>query len=226
MARTVKNADARQTEILDTAQIFFYTKGYDNTAVRDIINDIGIAKGTFYHHFNSKEELLDALIDRLMEQALAILEPILDDNQLTALEKLHLFFGEVGNLKIENESFIRTLLPILYEDSNILMREKAKQSAFNMYTPLYNQIIQQGIAEGVFTVQYPNEMGGIIFQTMYFMSETLGRLLIENENKQPWSSIQKKIDAYNTTLDNMLGAAPGSIQLFDFEPFQYWFERP
>lgn len=225
MVRVVKSADVRQAEILETAQLLFYTKGYEKTAVRDIIDEIGIAKGTFYHHFNSKEELLDALVSRLLDQATAILEPILVDDQLSALEKLHLFFGAVGNLKLENETFIRTLLPIWYEDSNMLMREKTKLSTLNMYAPLYGQIIQQGIDEDVFCVQHPNEAGGIVFQTMYFMSETLARLLINAENKPDWASVREKIVAYNATLDSLLGAAPGSIQLFDFEPFRHWFEK-
>lgn len=225
MVRIVKSADVRQTEILDTAQMLFYTKGYDKTAVRDIIDDIGIAKGTFYHHFNSKEELLDALISRLLEQSLLILEPILTDDQLTALEKLHMFFGEVGNLKLENEAFIRTLLPIWYEDSNILMREKMKQYSLELFAPLYDQIVQQGIEEGVFTVAQPAEMGSIVFQTMYFMGETLARLLINNEDDKPWADVKIKIESYNSALDSLLNAAPGSIHLFEFEPYRHWFKK-
>jgi AcrR family transcriptional regulator len=225
MVRIVKSADVRQTEILDTAQILFYTKGYDKTAVRDIIDEIGIAKGTFYHHFNSKEELLDALIVRLLAQSLTIVEAILADEQLTALEKLHSFFGEVGNLKLENETLIRTLLPIWYADSNVIMREKMKQYSLDLFAPLYNQIIQQGIEEDVFSVQYPEEMGSIVFQTMYFMGETLARLLINVEDNLPWAVVQHKINAYNSALDSLLNAPSGSIQLFDFEPFRHWFEK-
>lgn len=225
MVRIVKSAEDRRAEILDTAQMLFYSKGYEKTAVRDIIDEIGIAKGTFYHHFNAKEDLLDALINRLLDQALLILKPILEDEQLTALEKLHLFFAEVGNLKLENETFIRTLLPIWYADSNLILREKTKRATYSSYIPFYNQIIQQGVAEGVFHVQYPNEVGGIIFQTMYFMSDTLARLLLDPENPQPWSEIQHKINAYNAALDRLLGAEAGSVQLYDFEPFRHWFEQ-
>lgn len=225
MVRIVKSADARQTEILDTAQMLFYTKGYDKTAVRDIIDEIGIAKGTFYHHYNSKEELLDALIARLMEQSLTILEPILADEQLTALEKLHSFFNEVSNLKMENEALIRTLLPTWYADSNVIMREKMKQYSLNMFGPLYDQIVQQGIEEGVFTVEHPTEMGSIVFQTMYFMSETLAKLLINDEDDKPWADVKNKIESYNSALDSLLNAKPGSIQLFEFEPFRHWFEK-
>jgi len=225
MVRIVKSADVRQAEILDTSQMLFYTKGYDNTSIRDIIDQIGIAKGTFYHHFNSKEELLDALIARLMEQSLTILEPILADEQLTALEKLHSFFNEVSNLKMENEALIRTLLPTWYADSNVIMREKMKHYSLDIFAPLYDQIVQQGIEEGVFTAEHPAEMGSIVFQTMYFMSETLAKLLINPDNNQPWADVKNKIESYNSALDSLLNAEPGSIQLFEFEPFEHWFKK-
>lgn len=226
MSRTVKSADARQNEILDTAQTLFYTKGYENTSVRDIIDDIGIAKGTFYHHYNSKEELLDALIIRLLDQSLLILEPIMADEQLTALKKLHKFFDEISNFKIENEGFIRSLLPIWYADSNVLLREKMKQFSLDMFGPLYAQIVQQGVEEGAFSVEYPEVMGTVFFQTMYFMSETLAKVLINAEAKQKfsWDEVKYKTEAYNSALESLLNATPGSIRLYDFEPFKYWFD--
>jgi TetR/AcrR family transcriptional regulator, transcriptional repressor for nem operon len=225
MVRIVKSADVRQAEILDTAQLLFYTKGYDNTSVRDIIDEVGIAKGTFYHHFNAKEELLDALIVRLLEQSLTILEPILADEQLTALEKLHSFFNEVSNLKMENEALIRTLISTWYDDSNVIMREKIKQRSLDMFAPLYAQIVQQGIEEGVFTVEYPKEMGGIVFLTMYFMGETLAKLMINDEKIKSWPIVEHKLVAYNSALESLLNAPTGSIQLFEFEPFRHWFEK-
>ena len=68
MTRIVKDAAVRRTEILDTAQYLCYSKGYERTSVQDIIDEIGIAKGTFYHYFRSKQDLLDALVDRIADQ--------------------------------------------------------------------------------------------------------------------------------------------------------------
>ena len=73
MARTVKEPDIRRNEILDVAQQFFYTKGYEQTSVQDIIDQVGIAKGTFYHYFGSKVELLDELIERMTDQVLSLI---------------------------------------------------------------------------------------------------------------------------------------------------------
>jgi len=224
MARIVKDADVRQNEILDTAQMLFYTKGYEKTAVRDIIDEVGIAKGTFYHHFNSKAELLDALIIRLLDQSMLLLEPILADENLTALEKLHSFFGQVSNLKIENETLMRTLMPIWYQDDNTLMREKMNRVSQERMTPLFSQIVQQGIQEGIFRAAYPAEISAIVLQTLMTMGDTLVRLLLSTKDRPAWESIQQKIDAYNDSLARLLGAESRSIQLFNLDPFQHWFK--
>lgn len=62
--RIIKEADIRKNEILDAAGILFTEKGYENTSVTDIMNAVGIAKGTLYHHYKSKEDILNALIKR------------------------------------------------------------------------------------------------------------------------------------------------------------------
>ena len=69
MARVVKKAEVRQDELLDVAQGMFLTQGYDNTSVQAIIDAVGIAKGTFYHHYPSKAAVLDALIVRMTAKA-------------------------------------------------------------------------------------------------------------------------------------------------------------
>ena len=68
MARIVKEADERRNEILDAAETLFTEKGYSKTTIIDILNQVGIAKGTFYYYFKSKEEVMDAIIERFIEQ--------------------------------------------------------------------------------------------------------------------------------------------------------------
>ena len=69
--RIVKEATERKNEILDAAAVLFMKKGFDNTSTNDILEAVGIARGTLYHHFKSKEEVMDALIDRQMEKILS-----------------------------------------------------------------------------------------------------------------------------------------------------------
>ena len=66
--RTYKSAPKRRTEILDAAQKLFTAKGFQATSMEDILNEVGIAKGTLYYHFASKEEILRGLISRTTAQ--------------------------------------------------------------------------------------------------------------------------------------------------------------
>ena len=63
--RVVKEAKERRNEILDVAERLFATKGFDNTSTNDILDEVGIARGTLYYHFKSKEDILDAMIERI-----------------------------------------------------------------------------------------------------------------------------------------------------------------
>lgn len=74
--RISKEHDVRRNEILDKAESLFEVKGYNKTTVNDILREVNIAKGTFYYYFKSKEEVLDAVIDRYLEIALERAEDV------------------------------------------------------------------------------------------------------------------------------------------------------
>ena len=69
--RVVKTSEERKNEILDVAEQLFAEKGFDNASTNDIINKIGIARGTLYHHFSSKEEILDAIVERMTREGIS-----------------------------------------------------------------------------------------------------------------------------------------------------------
>src|SRR4026209_3026106 len=95
MTRVVKEYAVRRDEILDAAQRIIYTKGYEQLTIQDILDSLQIAKGTFYHYFDSKRALLEALIERMMDQLVQLVTPIVDDLNLSALDKFQRFFATV-----------------------------------------------------------------------------------------------------------------------------------
>ena len=86
--RIVKSADERKGEILDVAEQLFAEKGFDNASTNDIIKKIGIARGTLYHHFKSKEEILDAIVERMMNDSIARARAIIKDKTIPIFERL------------------------------------------------------------------------------------------------------------------------------------------
>ena len=88
MMRIVKEAAERRNEILDVAERLFCTKGYDQTSTNDILSEIGIARGTLYYHFSSKEDILDAMIDRILDEIVRRASRIALDESVPVLERM------------------------------------------------------------------------------------------------------------------------------------------
>ena len=223
MTRVVKQADVRRNEILDAAQYFFYTTGYEQTSVQDIIDQVGIAKGTFYHHFASKQDVLDALIERITVQTRQVLEPIVADDQLDAIEKFNRFFTGAGDFKLENKDALMAIWQALYDSNNALMREKTRAKSLQEFSPLLARIIRQGLVEGCFTNPDPEMSARVVLQIGGDMSLALAQLFLQEETTS-LEKIRRTAAAYEEAIARVLGAPSGSIQIAPVENFRHWFE--
>ena len=96
MARMIKREeyDLRRNNIIEAAGRLVYTKGYEQMSIQDILDDVHISKGAFYHYFSSKQALLEALIEQMALQVIQLLVPIIQDDRLPAPEKLQLSHRE------------------------------------------------------------------------------------------------------------------------------------
>jgi AcrR family transcriptional regulator len=218
VARVVKEAELRRNEILDAAQHLFYSKGYDETSIQEIIDAVGIAKGTFYHHFESKQELLDNLIDRMFSHVLAPLEVMVDEGTDNAIEKLQKLYLDIGIWKTENKEFFYDLVKAFHRPENLTLRYAARNEAYKRMTPLLTRIIQQGIDEGLFNTDYPEEIGKVILGMGTDLSHQTGELLLQvSENPQAAGEIERVLDLAEDSTERLLGTSKGALTLFDKE---------
>src|SRR6266704_2247415 len=162
MARIVKEHAVRRNEILDVAQRLIYTKGYEQMTIQDILDNLQISKGAFYHYFDSKQTLLEAIIERMQQEVEQILLPIVQDPQLPALEKLHRFFATVSSWKAARKDFFLALLRVWYRDDNAIVRQKLRTTGTTWLAPWLSAIIHQGVEEGVLTTSYPDWVGEVV----------------------------------------------------------------
>src|SRR6266496_2190143 len=118
MARTVNEKEyaLKRNQILDVTQRLVYTKGYEQMAIQDILDELQISKGAFYHYFDSKPALLEALIERMQQEALRLLNPIVEDPHLPALEKLQRFFDTAVQWKTARKALMIELTRVGYAD--------------------------------------------------------------------------------------------------------------
>ena len=152
MNRTVKTHEDRKREILDTANELIDENGYEDTTIEMIINKIGIAKGTFYHYFRSKDDLLNNLVDELIEEVTQRIKEITDrdENAITKMFALSTYFR---TLAIGRERFS----DYLHEEKNAHIHMKIEQRVTPPLADCYTKLIEQGNEEGLFNARFPRE---------------------------------------------------------------------
>ena len=145
-----KEFDVKRNEIVDCAERLFISRGYELTTVNAILKEVGIAKGTFYYYFASKEEVMDAVIMKIVEEDWAYAKKILATKQMTAFEKL------MACLFVQPKSENRkVMIEQLYEANNAIMKQRALQRTLEVVCPVYAQMVQEGTLQGEFSSSHP-----------------------------------------------------------------------
>lgn len=212
MARISKEYDERLNELLDTAQQLFFQKGYHNTSVNDIIEAVGIAKGTFYHYFKTKDELLDRLVERFANQFQVEIDNVFERGDLDAMGKFNALMDLGRAIKTKNLDLMKMLIKAMYNEDNLILRYKILRSRVKMMIPKFAGIIEQGKAEGTFSVDYPLEVSELLYTMGLNVNESVGELLLSlPDNPDNMDKIDRKLHAYERAIERILGIRENSF---------------
>lgn len=226
MARIVKEEEytARRNEILDAGLQLVYSKGYDKMTIQDILDQLQISKGAFYHYFDSKVDVLEAVIERMAtEQVEPVFLSIVQNPHLSALEKLHHYFDMSTRWKTSKRAFVTELVKVWYSDENALARQKMLARTVEHMGPFFIEIIKQGVQEGVFTTPYPEIASQVMINLIYDLAYESGQMFIAEDVKDNLRQIDSLYAAYSDVLERVLGAPKGSIQFMTAEALKIWF---
>lgn len=199
--RIVKEAEERKNEILDVAERLFGTKGFDSTSTNDILNEIGIARGTLYYHFKSKEDILDAMIDRMTKRMVGKAKEVVNRKEVPVLQRLTMM---ILTLNVNDSNLNREILQQVHKPQNALMHQKMQERLMNGINPLMTDLIQEGIAQGICRTDYPEE---VVAMTFLYANTAFDDLMEYSEEEA-----QRKIEAFIYNLERLLEMKQGSMR--------------
>jgi len=202
MPRIVKKADDRKREIIGAARDLFREKGHENLTMQELMDKLNIAKGTIYHHFGSKNDLLEAVVEDLIDEELQRKKELIESRhfkKLNALEKMKQFVTQ-DTLAEDNENILESL----HHPENAEMHAKQLGRYILKLAPLFAAIIEEGCGEGVFKTRHPLECAEFMLSGFQFLTD-LGFY--------PWTEDQlaRRINAFSFVIEDMLGAPEGSF---------------
>ncbi len=202
MPRISKKPDERKNELIETALTLFLEKGYENTAVSDIVKQIGIAQGTFYYHFKSKAEILEAMINKYLtyvEKEMLTLFNSHNDNMIHCLNKTINTFYEMVNRNQE-------LLDYIHHESNAVLHDKLVKLTMEKLIPVLTKMVEKGVIIKQFSVHYPIETVEIILSAIFWQFHQPG---IQKDKKR----LKRIKISLEHLLDRVLGVEDHTFTL-------------
>ncbi|GIX56351.1 TetR/AcrR family transcriptional regulator [Bacillus paranthracis] len=199
--RIVKEYEERRKEILETAERLFLTKGYTKTTVNDILKEIGIAKGTFYHYFKSKEEVMDEIIMRIIKEDVAKAKVIVSNPNIPVLEKL---FRVLMEQSPKSGDIKDKMIEQFHQPNNAEMHQKSLVQSIIHLSPVLTEILEQGIEEGIFSTSYPQETIELLLSSAQ---------VIFDDGLFQWKpeEMMRRVKAYIKMMEVSVGAKEGSF---------------
>jgi AcrR family transcriptional regulator len=226
MARTIKPEEhqEKRTQILDAAQQLIYTKGYEQLTIQDLLDQLRISKGAFYHYFASKQDLLEAIVERLGAEGELLFAGIIRSPELPPLARLQQFFDASGRWKTERKEFLLALLRVWYTDDNALVRAHVEATMRQRIAPLLGVLIHEGVQEGVLDARHPDEAAAVVLALLTSLGNTFAQLILSDlPRPAALGQAERLTTAYNDALERVLGAPSGSLHLLDEPTIRAWF---
>jgi len=200
MARTSKNPDDRKLEIIDTAERLFRENGFKKTSVDAIIQAMGVAKGTYYYYFKSKDAVLEAIVNRTLDQVVSQAQQLADEPSFDALTKMQLL---LPNSHIGGEDTTEKA-EYLHLPENRELHEATNVQTILKLSPVFAQIVEQGNKEGIFNVARPLETIQFLLASSQFLLD--GGLFGFSD-----AEIRQRRFSMQDMIEKSLSAAPGSF---------------
>jgi AcrR family transcriptional regulator len=203
VVRIVKKPEDRRKEIMDMAERLFMTEGYENTSVNTIVEKLSVAKGTFYHYFSSKEEILGAIFERYMDNFAEGLSDICENKSIEPLEKIKIILRHLIMPNMQNENLAKHVK----DDRDAKLHSAIEEKFFETFKPIVVGVLMEGIEKGVFNIKYPEELAEVL------MMGVQGYMHMHLPNFKDREYAVRKLKALEELFEKVLRVEEGSFIL-------------
>ncbi len=218
---SISQHEKRKNEIIDCAASLFFAESYEKTSVQKIINTLGIAKGTFYHYFKSKTDLLDQYTKRESGKILTILDEIVSRKDIGIIEKFNSYFEIAMSWKVQNWDLVLIYIRHSGLSENKIVYETMLENNIKAAYPSIRKMVEEGITEGYFRTDFPDLAAEAIFRFGAAVTDMVRPLILSSKtNREAFDHFLRILDFYQDSIEKLLGTDKGLFRIIDREKLE------
>jgi AcrR family transcriptional regulator len=201
MVRVVKKPEERRKDIITLATKLFWENDYEKTSMNQIVSELGIAKGTVYHYFKSKEELMFAVIDDEVVNYIKMMKRALKKAPVDAVDRF-IYLLRKGVVADRSKS------EHLHKSGNNVLHTRLLAKLISELALIYADVIKDGCDQGVFKCQRPLETAEFLLSPAF----------IVDVGVYPWSeeTLKRRQSAFPAIIETQLGTKKGAFKALSF----------
>lgn len=146
-----KTPEARRADLTKAALKLFRKKGFNDTAVSDIVSEAGVAQGTFYLYFGSKDDILAEVAKEVATERCKSVEQVVNMKDVGAVKKMKMIMDALIEMGDEDKGWVFEY----HEPRFRQLHDQLASKTMTAFYPLLVKVIEQGVIEGVFHSEYP-----------------------------------------------------------------------
>ncbi|MGD0954010.1 MAG: TetR/AcrR family transcriptional regulator [Methanotrichaceae archaeon] len=206
MKRIAKDPEERRKELIDTAEQLFITNGYDQTAVSDIVNEVNLSQGAFYYYFESKEDILVAILEKNVAVMESALRQTADRTDLDEAVKLNAMFNQFISVTISGKK----IHSYIHQEMNATLHKKLmKINLLARIAQVMAGVISKGTEKGRFNVSRPLETSYLLIMLLTSAFRVFNLFETLDEPKDTEQTGKQCRENIRIALEDLLGRALG-----------------
>lgn len=209
MTRIVKEPEERRKELIDTAEHLFINQGYDQTSISDITKEINVSQGAFYYYFDSKEDVLVAVIEKQKAIMQSDFIQIANNRDLDEAAKLNSMINRFLSISTSGEK----INGYIHQAKSATLRIKLMRvKPFATIAPIMSEVIVEGCKNDRFHVERPLETSYLLLVLIasanhMFYQKTDDLSKQENADQTDREFLENMRAAMEEILGRMLGVS-------------------
>jgi len=211
----MKKGEIKKQEILRTAEARFCRYGYEETSIQDILDDLHTSKGSFYHHFTSKEALLEAICKyRAESTSLEIMDAVSTD--AIPVDALNTLISGIIPFSGEKLSFLLMILPVFSGPEGVRLKNGYMNELSSIYNDPIRDVIKKGTETGCFSCSDSDFSASLLLTVIHHYWMAVCDLILADHksgNRTDPSELLTMTEQYRSALERILFAPFGSITL-------------